>query len=77
MTSKTAVRSCEDVDQAVLTAAEVKALCSSNPYIKEKMELDVDVASFKEKLADAKALMESTGNAVHMPVAVRRQEVLE
>ncbi|MCR5129195.1 MAG: DEAD/DEAH box helicase family protein, partial [Lachnospiraceae bacterium] len=47
MTSKTAVRSCEDVDQAVLTAAEVKALCSSNPYIKEKMELDVDVAKLK------------------------------
>ena len=47
MTSKAAVRSCEDVDQAVLTAAEVKALCSSNPYIKEKMELDVDVAKLK------------------------------
>ena len=47
MTSKAAVRSCEDVDQAVLTAAEVKALCSANPYIKEKMELDVEVAKLK------------------------------
>ena len=37
MTSKSPVRSCEDVDEAALTYAEVKALATVNPYIKEKM----------------------------------------
>ena len=37
MTSKSPVRSCEDVDEAALTYAEVKALATGNPYIKEKM----------------------------------------
>ena len=37
MTSKSPVRSCEDIDEAVLTYAEVKALATGNPYIKEKM----------------------------------------
>lgn len=41
MTSKSPVRSCEDVDEAALTYAEVKALCTGNPYIKEKMDLDI------------------------------------
>ena len=39
MTSKSPVRSCEDVDEAALTYAEVKALATGNPYIKEKMDL--------------------------------------
>ena len=39
MTSKSPVRSCEDVDEAALTYAEVKALCTGNPYIKEKLKL--------------------------------------
>lgn len=43
MTSKSPVRSYEDSDDLTLTYAEVKALCSGNPYIKEKMELDVKV----------------------------------
>lgn len=47
MTSKTPVRSCEDVDEAVLSYAEVKALCAGNPLIKEKMDLDIDVARLK------------------------------
>ena len=44
MTSKSPVRSCEDVDEQALSYAEIKALCAGNPMIKEKMDLDVDVA---------------------------------
>lgn len=47
MTSKSPVRSCEDVDEAALSYAEVKALATGNPAVKEKMELDVDVAKLK------------------------------
>ena len=47
MTSKSPVRSMEDVDEATLSYAEVKALCAGNPLIKEKMDLDVDVAKLK------------------------------
>ena len=47
MTSKSPVRSCEDVDEAALTYAEVKALCTGNPYIKEKMDLDIQVSKLK------------------------------
>ena len=47
MTSKSPVRSCEDVDDAALSYAEVKALATGNPYIKEKMTLDMDVAKLK------------------------------
>lgn len=47
MTSKCPVRSCEDVDEATLTYAEVKALATGNPYIKEKMDLDIQVTKLK------------------------------
>ena len=47
MTNKSPVRSCEDVDEAALTYAEVKALCTGNPYIKEKMDLDIQVSKLK------------------------------
>ena len=47
MTSKSPVRSCEDVDEAALTYAEVKALATGNPYIREKMDLDVQVSKLK------------------------------
>lgn len=47
MTSKAPVRSCEDVDEAALSYAEVKALATENPAVKEKMALDVDVAKLK------------------------------
>ena len=43
MTSKSPVRSCEDVDEAAFTYAEVKALATGNHYIKEKMDLDIQV----------------------------------
>ena len=52
MTSKSPVRSCEDVDEQVLSYAEVKALCAGNPLIKEKMNLDVEVARLKVLKAD-------------------------
>ena len=47
MTSKSPVRSCEDVDATALSYAEIKALCAGNPLIKEKMNLDTDVAKLK------------------------------
>ena len=47
MTSKSPVRSCEDVDEAALTYAEVKALATGNPYIKQKMDLDIQVSKLK------------------------------
>ena len=47
MTSKSPVRSCEDIDEAALSYAEVKALATGNPYIKEKMDLDIQVSKLK------------------------------
>ena len=47
MTSKSPVRSCDDVDETALSFAEIKALCAGDPRIKERMELDVDVAKLK------------------------------
>ena len=52
MTSKSPVRSCEDVDEQALSYAEIKALCAGNPLIKEKMDLDVQVARLKVLKAD-------------------------
>ena len=47
MTSKSPVRSCDDVDEATLSYAEVKALATGNPHIKEKMLLDIEVSKLK------------------------------
>ena len=47
MTSKSPVRSCEDVDETSLSYAEIKALCAGDPRIKEKMDLDIDVARLR------------------------------
>ena len=47
MTSKSPVRACEDVDDVALTYAEIKALATGNPYIKEKMDLDIQVSKLK------------------------------
>ena len=51
MTSKSPVRSCDDVDEQALSYAEIKALCAGDPQIKEKMDLDVDVARLKVLLS--------------------------
>ncbi len=47
MTSKSPVRSAEDIDETALSYAEIKALCTGNPYIKEKMDLDIDVQKLR------------------------------
>ncbi|MBQ7298565.1 MAG: DEAD/DEAH box helicase family protein [Clostridia bacterium] len=47
MTSKSPVRSCEDMDETALSYAEIKALCAGNPLIKEKMDLDIEVSKLK------------------------------
>ena len=52
MTSKSPVRSCDDVDEQALSYAEIKALCAGNPLIKEKMDLDVQIAKLKVLKAD-------------------------
>ena len=52
MTSKSPVRSCEDIDETALSFAEVKALCAGDPRIKERMDLDVDLSRLKLLKAD-------------------------
>ena len=52
MTSKSPVRSCEDVDESVLSFAEVKALCAGDPRIKERMDLGLEVSKLKIMKAD-------------------------
>ena len=47
MTSKSPVRSCEDIDETALSYAEIKALCAGDPRIKEKMDLDIEVSRLK------------------------------
>ena len=51
-TSKSPVRSCDDVDETALSFAEIKALCAGDPRIKERMDLDVDVSRLKLLKAD-------------------------
>jgi len=52
MTSKSPVRSCEDVDETVLSFAEIKALCAGDPRIKARMDLDLEVSRLKIMKAD-------------------------
>lgn len=52
MTSKSPVRSCEDIDETVLSFAEIKALCAGDPRIKERMDLDLEVSKLKIMKAD-------------------------
>ena len=47
MTSKAPLRTCEDIDESVLSYAEIKALCAGNPHIKEKMDLDIEVSRLR------------------------------
>ena len=55
MTSKSPVRSCNDVDETALSFAEIKALCAGDPRIKERMDLDVEVSKLKIMKADYKS----------------------
>ena len=52
MTSKSPVRSCDDMDETALSFAEIKALCAGDPRIKERMDLDVEVSKLKLMKAD-------------------------
>ena len=52
MTSKSPVRSCDDMDETALSFVEIKALCAGDPRIKERMDLDVEVARLKLMKAD-------------------------
>lgn len=52
MSSKSPVRACDDVDETALSYAEIKALCAGDPRIKEKMNLDVEVAKLRLMKAD-------------------------
>ena len=52
MTSKSPVRSCDDVDETALSFAEIKAMCAGDPRIKERMDLDVEVSRLKLMKAD-------------------------
>jgi len=72
MTSKSPVRSCEDVDEAALSYAEIKALCAGNPLIREKMDLDIEVARLRLLKADYQSQRYKLENAIlkTLPAAI-------
>ncbi len=76
MTGKSPVRSCEDVDEASLSYAEIKALATGNPHIKEKMDLEIDVSRLKlvksNHLSQRYALEDSL--LKHFPMEIRAAE---
>lgn len=74
MTSKTPARSCEDLDEATLTYAEVKALCAGNPLIKGKMDLDNEVARLSTLRSAHNAQIYELQDLVSIgyPAAIRR-----
>ncbi len=76
MTSKTPLRSCEDVDEAALSYAEIKALCAGDPRIKERMELDVDVTRLKIMKADHQSRQYRMEDDLlkHFPAQVKEAE---
>lgn len=76
MTSKSPVRSCEDVDEAALTYAEVKALATGNPYIKEKMDLDIQVSKLKLLQANHKSQHYKLEDDIvkHYPILIKNLE---
>ena len=65
MTDKNPVRSCEDVDESVLSYAEIKALATGNPKIKQKMELDVEVAKLRVAKANHQQVQYSLQDRLH------------
>ena len=76
MTSKSPVRSAEDVDEQALSYAEIKALCTGNPAIKEKMDLDIDVARLKLLKANHLSERYSLEDQIihHYPAEIRALE---
>ena len=76
MTSKSPVRSCEDVDETALSYAEIKALCAGDERIKEKMDLDVDVARLKLMKASHQSQQFRLEDKLlrHFPEQIRQNE---
>ena len=76
MTSKSPVRSCEDVDETALSYAEIKALCAGDERIKEKMDLDVDVARLKLMKASHQSQQYRLEDNLlrHFPEQIRQNE---
>ena len=76
MTSKSPVRSCDDVDEQALSYAEIKALCAGNPLIKEKMDLDIEVARLKVLKADYQSQQYSLEDKLlkYFPVEIEKQK---
>ncbi len=76
MTSKSPIRSADDIDETALSYAEIKALATGNPYIKEKMDLDIAVAKLKllksSHLSQKYALEDQI--IKHYPVQIRQFE---
>lgn len=79
MTSKSPVRSAADVDEAALSYAEIKALCTGNPLIKEKMDLDIDVQKLKllksSHLSQKYALEDQIIKTLPQQIAACEQEI--
>ena len=77
MTSKSPVRSCEDVDETALSYAEIKALCAGDERIKEKMDLDVDVARLKLMKASHRSQQFRLEDNLlrHFPEQIRQNEI--
>ena len=76
MTSKSPARSVEDIDEVALSYAEIKALATGNPHIKEKMDLDIQVSRLqllKQSFLNQKYEMEDQV-AKHLPARIREQE---
>ena len=76
MTSKSPVRSAEDIDETALSYAEIKALCTGNPLIKERMDLDIDVQLlrlFKSNYLSQKYVLEDK-IAKYLPQEIRQYE---
>ena len=78
MTSRTPLRSCEDVDEQALSYAEIKALCAGDPRIKERMELDVDVAKLRIMKADwqSKKFRLEDDATKRFPAEIKRTEAM-
>ena len=76
MTSKNPARSVEDIDEVALSYAEIKALATGNPYIKEKMDLDIQVSKLqllKQSFLNQKYEMEDQVTK-HLPARIREQK---
>jgi len=78
MTSRTPLRSCEDVDETALSFAEIKALCAGDPRIKERMELDVEVAKLRIMKADyqSKKFRLEDDATKRFPAEIKRTEAM-